>query len=444
MKLENGYCKKKLLTIALATSLTISSCFGIASKGLAASITEMESEKNKAIQSVDDLRNNINNLESEKNQLTDEVSELDNNIAVLEAQIRELEAQISQLESDIEKTQEEIKALEEKIATNQKEFEERVSVMYMNSQVGYLDIIFSSEDVDDLLSKASTMKFITQYDKDLINSLKDNKLLIDAKKDELKGKKTALEVTKVSLDDKNAQLYQSKADKLALITQKSGEQEANQVEINKLESEIQALEQNISKERQAEAERQRRQREAALRQQREEAARRASQARANQAKYSSRNKVSSYNTNVSYAAKSSNVQNSYTGNLGSGMLGWPVPNSRRISSGYGFRSISIHSGFHTGIDIPSPMGTPVVSAESGTVIFAGYSGSYGNLMKVQHSNGIVTYYAHLSGFVAPVGSSVSKGQTIALMGSTGNSTGPHLHFEVRINGAHTNPLNYVR
>ncbi len=85
-----------------------------------------------------------------------------------------------------------------------------------------------------------------------------------------------------------------------------------------------------------------------------------------------------------------------------------------------------------------------MAAESGTVIFAGYSGSYGNLMKVQHSNGIVTYYAHLSGFVASVGSSVSKGQTIALIGSTGNSTGPHLHFEVRINGAHTNPLNYVR
>lgn len=422
---------KKLLTITLAASMTISSCFAFSSKSLAQSINEMESQKNKAIQSVDDLRNNIDSLESEKKQLNNEVVDLDAKIAELEKQIAELEKQIAELEADIEKTEKEIEELENKITENQKEFEERVSVMYMNSQVGYFDIIFSSKDIDDLLSKASTMKFITQYDKDIINDLKDNKLLIDAKKDELNGKKTALEVTKTSLDDKNAELYESKAQKLALITEKSGQQEQNFEEIAKLEGEIQQLEQSISKEKQAQAERERRAREEALR--------KANEAKAKKAQYANRSSVSS---TTAYSAPS--YENSYTGNLGSGMLGWPVPGARRISSGYGYRSISIHSGFHTGIDIPSPMGTPAVAAESGTVIFAGYSGSYGNLMKVQHSNGIVTYYAHLSGFVASVGSSVSKGQTIALIGSTGNSTGPHLHFEVRINGAHTNPLNYVR
>lgn len=422
---------KKLLTITLAASMTISSCFAFSSKSLAQSINEMESQKNKAIQSVDDLRNNIDSLESEKKQLNNEVVDLDAKIAELEKQIAELEKQIAELKADIEKTEKEIEELENKITENQKEFEERVSVMYMNSQVGYFDIIFSSKDIDDLLSKASTMKFITQYDKDIINDLKDNKLLIDAKKDELNGKKTALEVTKTSLDDKNAELYESKAQKLALITEKSGQQEQNFEEISKLEGEIQQLEQSISKEKQAQAERERRAREEALR--------KANEAKAKKSQYANKSSVSS---TISYSAPS--YENSYTGNLGSGMLGWPVPGARRISSGYGYRSISIHSGFHTGIDIPSPMGTPAVAAESGTVIFAGYSGSYGNLMKVQHSNGIVTYYAHLSGFVASVGSSVSKGQTIALIGSTGNSTGPHLHFEVRINGAHTNPLNYVR
>ena len=422
---------KKLLTITLAASMTISSCFAFSSKSLAQSINEMESQKNKAIQSVDDLRNNIDSLESEKKQLNNEVVDLDAKIAELEKQIAELEKQIAELKADIEKTEKEIEELENKITENQKEFEERVSVMYMNSQVGYFDIIFSSKDIDDLLSKASTMKFITQYDKDIINDLKDNKLLIDAKKDELNGKKTALEVTKTSLDDKNAELYESKAQKLALITEKSGQQEQNFEEISKLGGEIQQLEQSISKEKQAQAERERRAREEALR--------KANEAKAKKSQYANKSSVSS---TISYSAPS--YENSYTGNLGSGMLGWPVPGARRISSGYGYRSISIHSGFHTGIDIPSPMGTPAVAAESGTVIFAGYSGSYGNLMKVQHSNGIVTYYAHLSGFVASVGSSVSKGQTIALIGSTGNSTGPHLHFEVRINGAHTNPLNYVR
>ncbi|MDO5017913.1 MAG: peptidoglycan DD-metalloendopeptidase family protein [Lagierella massiliensis] len=431
--MESKNYGKKLLTFSIAASITVTSCFCLVNKSFASSINEMETRKNKAIQSVDDLRNNINYLEYEKEQLNNEVIDIDSKIAELERQISELESQITQLEMDISKTEEEIKELEEKISENQKEFENRVSVMYMNSQVGYLDIVFSSENVEDLLSKASTMKFITQYDKDLINDLKDNKLLIDAKKDELNGKKTTLEITKASLDSKNAELYNSKAEKLALITEKAGEQEANLAEISKLQSEIEALEQSISKERQEQERREREARESLLRKQREEAARKANEAKS---------KVNYSNSKTE--APKNNYKDSYTSNLGSGILGWPVPGHRRISSGYGYRSISIHTGFHSGIDIPAGLGTPVVAAESGTVIFARYSGSYGNLMKVKHPSGIVTYYAHLSGFVAPVGSTVSKGQTIALMGSTGNSTGSHLHFEVRVNGAHTNPLNYVR
>lgn len=118
------------------------------------------------------------------------------------------------------------------------------------------------------------------------------------------------------------------------------------------------------------------------------------------------------------------------------------PVSGVISSRFGVRS-SVRSSAHTGLDIATSTGTPISAAASGTVTFSGWKGSYGNLIVITHSNGVQTYYGHCSKLYASVGQSVSQGQTIAAVGSTGNSTGPHLHFEVRVNGVAYNPQNYV-
>lgn len=125
-------------------------------------------------------------------------------------------------------------------------------------------------------------------------------------------------------------------------------------------------------------------------------------------------------------------------------LGVPLikPVSGIISSRFGARS-SIRSSAHTGLDIATSTGTPVAAAASGTVTFSGWKGSYGKLIVVTHSNGLQTYYGHCNALYASVGQSVSQGQTIAAVGSTGNSTGPHLHFEIRVNGVAYNPQNYV-
>ena len=118
------------------------------------------------------------------------------------------------------------------------------------------------------------------------------------------------------------------------------------------------------------------------------------------------------------------------------------PVSGIISSRFGVRS-SIRSSAHTGLDIATSTGTPVKAAASGTVTFAGWKGSYGNLMVITHSNGVQTYYGHCSKLYLSAGATVSQGQTIAAVGSTGNSTGPHLHFEIRVNGIAYNPQNYL-
>ena len=118
------------------------------------------------------------------------------------------------------------------------------------------------------------------------------------------------------------------------------------------------------------------------------------------------------------------------------------PVSGIISSRFGVRS-SIRSSAHTGLDIATSTGTPVKAAAAGTVTFAGWKGSYGNLMVITHSNGVQTYYGHCSKLYVSAGTQVSQGQIIGAVGSTGNSTGPHLHLEVRVNGVAYNPQNYV-
>lgn len=122
---------------------------------------------------------------------------------------------------------------------------------------------------------------------------------------------------------------------------------------------------------------------------------------------------------------------------GSGVLGWPV--SGPVTSGFGMR----WGRMHEGIDIAVPTGTPVRSAGAGTVIHAGWLGGYGNLVVVDHGNGLSTAYAHNSSYASSVGQSVAAGQVVAYSGSTGNSSGPHVHFEVRVNGSAVDPLGYL-
>ena len=149
------------------------------------------------------------------------------------------------------------------------------------------------------------------------------------------------------------------------------------------------------------------------------------------------------NTSTRYAA-SGTVNTAGTISGGSVSLGIDLirPVSGTITSRFGANS-SIRRSSHTGLDIATSSGTPIQAAASGTVTFAGYKGSYGNLIVVSHGNNVQTYYAHCSSLYASVGQSVAQGETIAAVGSTGNSTGPHLHLEIRVNGVAYNPQNYL-
>lgn len=201
-----------------------------------------------------------------------------------------------------------------------------------------------------------------------------------------------------------------------------------------IESQIQNLELSIQKAKQAEAARIARQREAAR------------QAQMQRDKASPRTSVSRKSSSVS-SYRADDIMTSSakaTPEAKKGELYWPVPGHHRITSPFGYRIHPIlgYKKFHTGIDISGANGTPVVAAASGTVIASRFMGGYGNCIMVDHGSK-VTVYGHLSGRAVSVGQSVSGGQTIGYIGSTGMSTGPHLHFEVRVNGSVQNPLNYL-
>ena len=148
--------------------------------------------------------------------------------------------------------------------------------------------------------------------------------------------------------------------------------------------------------------------------------------------------------NTEKKAASGYVNTATTTSSGNTELGISLakPVSGTITSRFGVSS-NIRSSAHTGLDIAAPTGTTVTAAASGTVTFAGWKGSYGNMIVITHGNGVQTYYGHCSKLIASVGQEVSQGQVIAAVGSTGNSTGPHLHLEIRVNGVAYNPQNYL-
>ena len=302
------------------------------------------------------------------------------------------------------------KDLEEK----QSLLDERLSAAYMNNANTYLEALFSGGIVN-FVSNYDMIKQIAEYDNNLIKSVKDTKQSLEQEKEKVEKVKSEKEEKKNELK-KLQQEKQKKVDSLTAeqkdIQKKLEDYNAEMKKLEKLEKE------QIEKEKKAKKEA-------------EEKAR----------IENTKNNNTTNNNGGSNSGGSSNPTQS------TGAFMWPVPSSHRISSNYGYR---IHPIYHTkklhaGIDIAAAGGADIVAADSGTVILSsfGYNGGYGNYVIISHGNGVTTRYAHCSNLYVKVGQTVTKGQTIAAVGTTGSSTGNHCHFEVRINGESKNPLNYV-
>ena len=375
---------KKLISViavmALIAFLAITLLPTLQTVMYAATRQELEEKLRKSQQSKEAAQKKVETLTAEKKTVEAELDVLNEEIAKVENEVNEVNAAIAENENQIV-------AQQAKIDEYDGKFKERARTMYKHGSVSYLDVLFGANDFGDLMYKVQMVERIINYDKEIIQVMTDARTELERQKEE---KEYNREILVNKQDEVNA--------KIALRNQK----------ISEIESDVEKARAQADKEDKQMA-----------------------AFRAEIAQMSQTGQASSSETSTSVA--------SY------GAMQWPSATTKNVTSAYGWRyhPIQKRNKFHTGIDIGASSGSAVVAAESGKVIRAGWYGGYGNCVVIDHGGGITTLYGHNSSINVSVGQQVSKGQTIALVGSTGNSTGPHLHFEVLKNGQYIDPMAYV-
>lgn len=417
----------------------------------------LEAERSKAVQKKNSIESNMAGTQSMINQTKGQVATVQAEIRALDAQITQVNLKIDQLNGEMQKLQAEIaqtkaelEAAKEELLEKKDLYAKRLRAMYIANDRGYLDILLDSTDAASLIGNARMIRSIATSDRKLIDEInakvkeiEEKQALLAEQEKQLAQKQEQARIEKSNLEAANAQKTSFMNNLVNDLSSYEAQYDAMLRESDAIQSQIANLDISIQKAKDEEAARLARQRaaEAEARSQKEAAA-----GRANSASKRSGNTSSNVSNRTSVDTSSDVVQYGVQAQpeAKTGELYWPVPGHHRITSPFGYRMHPIlkYRKLHTGVDIGAPNGTPVVSAASGTVIASRFMGGYGNCIMIDHG-GKVTVYAHLSSRAVSPGQTVSAGQTIGYVGSTGMSTGAHLHFEVRINGAVQNPLNYL-
>ncbi len=347
--------------------------------------SELQDKQQSLSGDKENIKNEIDGLESQKKTVMEEKKALDDQVTVLEGEISELDVQIADYEEQIGEATVELDTATRAFEEQYEIYKTRVRVMYESGATGYLDILFSADSVGDFFEKLDIVSQIAEYDSKLTDKLQAEQEKIQAKKDELEALKQELVDSKASLVNKKSDLDAKMAQRDAMIKKINSSKSSLEKQLKEIEAE-----------------------EARVRAQ---------------------------------IARLSRGNTQYTG----GKMLWPTPSCRIITSYYGWRLHPVlkYEKLHTGIDIGAGYNAKIIAAESGTVITAAYNTAYGNYVVIDHGGGVCTLYAHQSSMAVSVGQYVNVGDTIGYVGSTGYSTGPHLHFEVIINGATTDPLGYI-
>lgn len=412
------YSKRKILAICLAAIMAApSASFAKSSKSLTIEKDKKIEQRKQVNSKIKEQKANISNTESEKKSVTDEIAGLDAKIQEKSNKIASLEKEINKLNQDIAANQKKLEEAQANLEANTKSLRSRLREMYKRGNVNYIEVLLNSKDIEELLRNNEIISSIAKADRELIEYIKTQIDTIKKTEERLKVDREKVTVTKAEVESERQGYQDAVNAKNEYMKVLEKNIDAYKIEFEKAQSDWQNLDLEILK----------LQKEIEVQKKREEEAKK-------RAERASANRTNRVNSNISVASRPRDGQ-TYT---------WPVPGHYSISSPFGYRTHPIlgYSKFHSGIDIPAPSGTPIVAAKSGTVILSRLMSGYGNVIMIDHGD-TVTVYAHCSALNKSVGDSVSAGDVVAFIGTTGLSTGPHLHFEVRVNGSPVNPLGYV-
>lgn len=376
------FLKILIIMLLLISNLGVSTIY-------AAELTDLQEQQTQVQANQDMATTQLQAVKEELTQNLQQVQELNNNIAQYEAEINNYNGQIVNLQNDISKTEEEIKKAEENYQTQKKLLDDRLITMYEAGTTEYLDVVLSSKTITEFLSNYYLLSILADSNVDFLDTIEKQKKIIEEQKKKLEEQKKQVNTSKEEKEKAAIILENTRVMKNTYTSQLTDQEkqiqseiDAYQTQLNQLEAEIQAI-----------------------------------------------------------TANSLIINPNYIG----GEMLWPVPGYTKLSSTFKMRVHPITGVYklHTGIDIPAPIGTNFLAANEGIVVKASYNSAYGNMVMVDHGGGVSTLYAHGDQIMVTLGQTVKKGDVVLKTGNTGNSTGPHAHFEVRINGTPVDPLPYV-
>ena len=359
------------------------------------SLQEAQDEKAQLEKALKEAQSTIEDLRDSKGDIESKVTELNQQLIDISARITDLENQLTAKSEDIHETKDELAGAKEREAQQYADMKVRIQFMYENGQTSYLEALLSSRNISEFLNSADYIAQIQSYDRQKLTEYQDTVESIVNLEAQLEQEYTDLEALKSTVESNKATVAAMMRQKESELADISGDIEDAQSDADYYAAEIQAQEELIAAIKRAEAEK----------------------------------------------AAAGVEEHPYTG----GAFRWPCPSSTRVTSDYGTRvsPMSGASSNHKGIDIGASAGADIIAAADGTVTAASYSSAAGNYVMIDHGGGLYTVYMHASSLLVSPGQTVSAGDVIAKVGSTGISTGSHLHFGVSLNGSYVSPWSYL-
>ena len=401
----------RIFCLVFSLMLVFSSAFTAQAK------TSSQSKLDKINQNIEEAQKELDSLDDQvadkkaySDALMKKIDLLQDKLDALESNRDDLQNEIDAVQKRIDETQADINRAEKEIEKKEQEFDgvyeeycQRLRAMYISGNVSMLEVLLESGDISSILTRAEMVKSVSEQDSATLDDLMAKMEEINKEREELANNKIQLGKDKDSLNSRKQELQKSIDEYNSSKAELNAEVEECNAALASLDdkrSEVkETLNVNQEQKRQIEAE-----------------------------------------INNALSGSGSNKPGSGNYNPGTGQLAYPT-SYRQISAGYPNYS---NGSYHGGVDWPCPTGTAVHASDSGVVVIAKkLTYSYGQYILIDHGNGLSTLYAHNSSLVVGVGDKVSKGQIIAYSGESGNATGPHVHFEVRLNGTRVNPMSYL-